>query len=337
LTSVRCGLPRIVRCLCRNPHGHNTLGSFVVSCALAFLYFQTQPITAGTDPAPADSAELVADAEKMFSDEATSGTDNDASDSEKSSATSVAVNETPSLIGKEALRESDRLLAEAQARLEKIPAYSATFVKQERIGDSLTEMQVIQLRLFHQPLKVFMKWEGGPDAGQRVLYSAGDNDGDMLVRKLKGFEARLGVISLNPCGAIALKYSRYPVTSVGLLQLTKIIREQRAKDLQAESGVTAKMLERQQIDGREAICFVTEYAHPKLAPDEKQEYRKSLIYMDRQTQLPICVRCYGWPEKIRGADPDNLDKTTLLELYAYKNIDFEAQVLVDDFTKAKLQ
>ena len=51
---------------------------------------------------------------------ATSGTDNDASDSEKSSATSVAVNETPSLIGKEALRESDRLLAEAQARLEKM-------------------------------------------------------------------------------------------------------------------------------------------------------------------------------------------------------------------------
>ena len=236
-TSARRGLPHVVRYLRQNPHGHNTLGSVVVSSALAFLYFQTQPITAGTDPAPADSAELVADAEKMFSDEATSGTGSDTNDSEKNSATSVAANDTPTLTGKEALRESDRLLAEAQARLEKIPAYSATFVKQERVGDSLTEMQVIQLRLFHQPLKVFMKWEGGPDAGQRVLYSAGDNDGDMLVRKLKGFEARLGVISLNPCGAIALKYSRYPVTSVGLLQLTKIIREQRAKDRSEERRV----------------------------------------------------------------------------------------------------
>ena len=159
----------------------------------------------------------------------------------------------------------------------------------------------------------------------------------MLVRKQKGFEARLGVISLNPNGALALKYSRYPVTQVGLLRFTRIIREQRAKDLLVESGVTAKMLERQQIDGREAICFAIEYDSPKVASDPNQEYRKTLIYIDAQSKLPICVRCYGWPEKIRGADPDKLDQTTLLELYAYTNIDFEAQVQLEDFTRAKLQ
>ncbi len=335
-TAARRILPAAMRHLRKNPHGHNTLGSIVVSCALGFLYFQTQPTTAGTDPSTADSAALIADAEKSFGDLAPT-TEGDVKGADGRSATTIAVNETPTLTGHEALRESDRILAITETMLQKIPAYSATFLKQERIGDSLSEIQVIQLRMIHHPMKISMRWEGGLDAGQRVVFAEGENDGNMLVRKQKGFEARLGVITLNPHGALAMKYSRYPVTEVGLLRFTKLIREQRAKDLLLESGVSAKMLERQQIDGREAVCFAIEYDSPKWAPDANQEYRKTQIYIDTQTKLPICVRCFGWPEKIRGADPDKLDQTTLLELYAYKNIDLEAQVQHEDFTRAKLQ
>lgn len=314
-----------------SPHRHNALGSLVVTAALGFLYFHAQPTTAGTDPVSADSQQTVADIGQDLGVEPT-GKDTTVTDTKAQTA-----NDTPTLTGKEALTESDRILAEAEAKLEKVPGYAATFVKQERIGDSLTELQVIQMRLFHKPMKVFMKWEGGNDAGQRVIYAQGENDGDMLVRKLKGIEARLGVISLNPAGALAMKHSRYPVTKAGLLELTKITRQHRQADLKAESGVTAKLLEHQKIDNRDCLCFVIEYAKPELAPDERKEYRKSMVYIDSQTKLPICVRCYGWPEKIAGSDPQKLDQTTLLELYAYRNIDFEAQVQADDFTRARMQ
>lgn len=327
-------LPHVARRMRHSPHRHNVLGSLVVAFALGFLYFHAQPTTAGTDPVSADGNEAIADVEKEFG-EGSSGTESNAS--EGKSQTSVASNDTPALTGREALLESDRILGEAEAKLEKVPSYTAKFVKQERIGGSLTEMQVIQVRLFHQPKKVSMKWEGGKDAGQRVIYAEGENDGDMLVRKLTGLEARLGVISLNPSGALAMKHSRYPVTKAGLLELTKITRLHRQADLKVESGVSAKMLERQKLDGRECLLFVVEYAKPELSPDERKEYRKSLVYVDSQTKLPTCVRCYGWPDKVEGADPQKLDQTTLLELYAYKNVDFDAQVQVEDFSRARLQ
>ncbi|MFM9964319.1 MAG: DUF1571 domain-containing protein [Planctomycetaceae bacterium] len=324
-------LPHVARRIRHSPHRHNALGSLVVAVALGFLYFHAQPTTAGTDPVSRNSQQALAGAEQDFGVEPTAATPTVAD------AKTGSSNDTPILTGKEALIESDRILVEAQAKLEKIPAYAATFVKQERIGDSLSDLQIIQIRLFHQPMKIFMKWEGGKHAGQRVIYSEGENDGDMLVRMLTGIEARLGVISLNPTGALAMKHSRYPVTKAGLLELTKITRQYRQADLKIESGVSAKLLEHQKLDNRDCLCFVIEYAKPEYSPDDKKEYRKSLIYIDSQTKLPICVRCYGWPQKISGADPQKLDQTTLLELYAYRNIDFEAQVLVDDFKKARLQ
>ena len=54
-------------------------------------------------------------------------------------------------------------------------------------------------------------------------------------------------------------------------------------------------------------------------------------------RLPVCIRGYGWPDKISGAKRDQLDQTTLIELYAYKNIDLSTPLLAEDFTKAKLQ
>lgn len=325
-------VPHVARRMRHSPHRHNVLGSFVVVLAIGFLYVHAQPTTAGTDPISANKGEDLANVEREFNGSETADGAHAAGKSE-----SVAANDAPTLSGKEALTECVRILEEAEAKLAKISAYTATFVKQERLGDALTELQVIQFRMAHQPKRISMKWEGGKDAGQRVIYAEGENDGDMLVRKLTGIEARLGVLSLNPSGVLAMKHARYPVTKAGLLELTKITRQHRQADLKLEAGVTAKLLERQKLNGRECQCLVVEYAKPEVAPDEKKEYRKSLVFIDSQTKLPICVRCYGWPEKIADSDPQKLDQTTLLELYAYKNIDFDAQVQNDDFTRARLQ
>lgn len=330
-TPARRCVPQVVRHLRKNPHGHNTMGSFVVLFALGFLYFQAQPTTAGTDPTSPNSDELLADVKSMFAEEPASGETKPTDDSP-----AFVANDKPTLTGKDALKEVDRLLAETEVKLEKTSAYSAKFIKQERLGNSLTEVQVIQFRMFHNPKKISMKWEGGQDAGQRVVYVEGENGGDMLVRKQKGFEARLGVIPLAPAGSLALKHSRYPVTKAGLLELTKVIREQRALDLKHDSGITSKMLEHQQLDGHEVIVFSIEYDNSKLAPDDKHEYRKTLIYLDAATKFPVCVRTFGWPDKIHGANPEKLDQTTLLELYAYKDIDLAPRISQEEFLREKL-
>ncbi len=334
LTNPVRNIPNVARRMRRSPHRHNALGSFIVFLTIGFLYVHAQPTTAGTDPLSANGGAALADVEKEFGGPSSgSGTVGSAGTSQSS----VTENDTPTLTGREALLECDRILGEAEAKLEKISAYTATFVKQERIGDALTELQVIQLRMVHQPKRISMKWEGGKDAGQRAIYAEGEHEGDMLVRKLSGIEARLGVISLNPAGAMAMKHSRHPITDAGLLNLTRITRQHRQADLKLESGVSAKLLDHQKLNGRDCQCLVIEYAKPEFASDEKKEYRKSLVYIDSQTKLPSCIRCYGWPEKIADANPQKLDQTTLLELYAFKNIDFDAQVQLDDFSRARLQ
>ncbi|MBC8064380.1 MAG: DUF1571 domain-containing protein [Chlorobia bacterium] len=300
---------------------------------MAFLYSETQPTTAGIDPVKSESQREIADLEKESVDDRILGA---ASGAALLDAPSPSVDqETPKLLGKEALLESDRLMAESEARLENTPAYSATLVKQERIDRSLGDVEVIQLRMLHHPTKIALKWEEGAEAGQRLVYAQGENGGNMLVRKTKGLEARLGVLSLAPNGYLALKASRYPVTKLGLLELTRTIRQHRAKDLERKSGVTAKLLS-QQLDGREVLCLAIEYESQKLAPDDRHEYRKALIYIDRQSKLPVRVHCYGWPEKISGSNSERLDQTTLLESYAYKNINLEADLSSDDFSKTRL-
>ena len=327
-------LPHAVRRFSQSAHRHNVLGSIVVVLAFGYLYIHAQPTTAGTDPISASGSQAIAEVEQEYN---APGSGVVGVEAGTKSAASVAASDTPTLIGKEAIVEFDRVLGDAETQLANVPAYAATFVKQERIGDALTELQVIQLRIHQKPKRVSMKWEGGKDAGQRVIYAEGENDGDMLVRKLSGIEARLGIISLNPTGVLAMKHSRHPITRAGLLEMVRITRQYRQSDLKHESGVSAKLLEHQKLNGRDCLCLVIEYAKPEFAPDEKKEYRKSMIYMDTQTKLPACVRCYGWPERVSGADPQKLDQTTLLELYAYKNIDLEAQVQADDFSRARLQ
>ena len=334
LTKPVRSLPHVVRRFRKSVHRHNVLGSIVVVMAFGFLYVHAQPTTAGTDPISVNGSQAIAEVEQEFNGPA-SGVGGAGADAR--SAASVAANDTPTLIGKEAIVEFDRVLGHAETQLANVPAYAATFVKQERIGDALTELQVIQLRIHQSPKRVSMKWEGGKDAGQRVIYAEGENDGDMLVRKLTGIEARLGVIALNPTGTLAMKHSRHPITKAGLLEMVRITRQYRQSDLTHETGVSAKLLEHQKLNGRDCLCLVIEYAKPEFAPDEKKEYRKSMIYMDTQNKLPACVRCYGWPDKVSGSDPQKLDQTTLLELYAYKNIDLEAQVQADDFSRARLQ
>jgi hypothetical protein len=74
---------------------------------------------------------------------------------------------------------------------------------------------------------------------------------------------------------------------------------------------------------------VIEYDRPEQSPD----YRKTLHYFDRETELPVLVKSYGWPEAVPGADPARLDETTLVEQYAYTNIRLNAGLADREFDR----
>lgn len=58
------------------------------------------------------------------------------------------------------------LLHAMAARYATVQDYSAIFLKRERINDTLLPLETIELK-FAKPLKVYMKWLGGPGKGAR--------------------------------------------------------------------------------------------------------------------------------------------------------------------------
>ncbi len=229
---------------------------------------------------------------------------------------SELVNSAPSphLTGPWALKLNTEMLQRGCLTLASVPDYSATFTKQERIAGVLSETQTIELKIRHQTFSVYMKWLTG-DAGRQLIYVDNKNDGDLLVQP-GGIKGRLtGLMSLDPQGTLAMAECRYPVTKVGLIPLAQTILSHQLPDVGKSSGYRCEMRNDEAFGTRPCYLFVCEYD----SQQEHPEYRKSIMYIDQEYSIPVCVKNYTW-----GVDvaPDQLDAETLVEFYAYTDIEF---------------
>lgn len=68
-----------------------------------------------------------------------------------------------------------------------------------------------------------------------------------------------------------------------------------------------------------------------FSTDTPDGFRYTEVFVDDATLLPTRVRNYGWPgEKYRNAD--ELADATLLEDYAYDDVNLEPKLTVADFS-----
>ncbi len=222
------------------------------------------------------------------------------------------------------------MLELGRRRMEAIPDYEAVMVRQERLdGGSLLDLQTMELKLRHTPLSIYMKWAEGGDVGRELLFVDGQNDNRMLV-KLGGGKKLLPTVKVDPEGILAMGEARHPVTSAGILQLCDKILAFRRRDLASSSGVRWQLVPDQKFDNRPCHCFIAEYDSPQVEP----VYRKSLVYVDQEFSLPVCLKAYGWPmEGMPNDDQNQLDESTLLEYYGYTQIRLEHRLTDTDFDK----
>lgn len=233
---------------------------------------------------------------------------------------------TPSI---EAHRRSIALLEEGARQLQNLSGYTAEFSKKEVVGGVMTEAQTMRLKLRHEPFSVYMKWTDGKP-GQELLYVDGQNDGSMIVRP-SGLKGRLlGAIKLDPTGHMALSESRHPVTEVGLLRLSEIILESRYREAGWLDGYSCTESDAT-VDGRPCHRFSIVYD----SPDVRRDYRKSVIYIDREYLFVSRIENYGWPAE--ELPRDQLDSETLIEAYSYTNVDLDTRLATIDFTTANAE
>ena len=214
-----------------------------------------------------------------------------------------------------ALARTVELLRDGLAKIERVPAYTATFEKREVVNGVLLDPQVMDLTLRHEPFGVHMTWVAG-DRGRTLLYEAGRHDGRMLVNP-GGWRGRLtGTLRLEIDGGLAMREARHPVTEIGLEELGRTLLRYRLKELNAASDAICSLSDGHEFAGRPAWRNEMIYRTPAAGG----EFRRSVALIDREWNLPVSVKTYGWPSADMA--PGEIETRTLIERYSYTDVDF---------------
>lgn len=207
--------------------------------------------------------------------------------------------------------------------VEKIQDYSATLAKRERIGGKLLDYEYIFVKLRQKPFSVYMYFLAPAELkGQEVIYVEGQNDGNMFAHTVGIKDTMFGTVSLKPDGPIAMRNQRYPLTELGILNLTRRLVEVAEKDIKyGECDV--KFYEGAKINGR--VCTCIEVVHP--VPRRNFLFHLARIFVDKELNLPIRYESHDWP-RAEGEAPG------LMEEYTYLNLKLNNGFTDADFDKS---
>ena len=214
-------------------------------------------------------------------------------------------------------------------KLRAIRGYSATLVKRERIDDKLSDPQHIFVKIRHEqkdggrvivPFSVYLYFLRPEDIkGREVLYVRGRNKGKLLAHE--GGEI-LGLVSasLDPRGRLAMMDNRYPITEIGILNLTERLIEAGEQGLQYDE-CQVKLFDGAKINGRPCKCI--QVIHPQRRAHFR--FHKAQIFIDNELNVPVRYASWLWPEK-PGGEP------VLLEEYTYLNLKINHGFTDTDFS-----
>lgn len=217
----------------------------------------------------------------------------------------------------------EEALAAARSSLETfqtIRDYTATFVKQERVGGRLLEQETAVLKVRQEPFSVYLRHTAPPARdGQEALYIARRNDGKLIAHGV-GLEKLLGTLRLDPQGFLAMRDNRHPITQIGMKnlldELLKLSQTQRDNILQCDVRID----EEQQVDGRPCRCL--QLRSPRPLPGFPLAIAR--IYLDRQWNIPVRYEAYEWKDEAGG-------EYHLVEFYEYRDIRLNVGLTDEDF------
>ena len=193
--------------------------------------------------------------------------------------------------------------------IEKIQDYSATLAKRERIGGKLLDYQYMFVKLRQKPFSVYMYFLAPADIkGQEVIYVDGKNNGNMWAHTVGIKNTMFGTVSIKPDGPIAMRDQRYPLTELGILNLTRRLVEVGEKDIKY-GECEVKFYEGAKINGR--VCTCIEVTHP--VPRRNFLFHLARIFVDKEYNLPIRYESYDWPKE-PGGPPELIEEYTYLNL-----------------------
>jgi hypothetical protein len=206
--------------------------------------------------------------------------------------------------------------------------YTAKLVKRERIGEELGDYEYMFAKFRNRklqngqivvPFSVYLGFlKPSTIKGREVLYVEGQNQGRMLAHE-GGMKRMLGTHVLEPTGWLAMQGQRYPITDIGIANLTSKLIERAERDKQV-GECSVKFFEGAKVSQRD--CTVVQVEHPEQkAP---YDFHIAQVFIDNEYRLPVRYAAYAWP-KVPGGEPE------LIEEYTYQEISFNVGLTDKDF------
>jgi len=227
------------------------------------------------------------------------------------------------------LRASLRIAYDGQKRMqESIQDYTCTLTRRERVDGRLIDHETMFVKIRHPeiqgdlvvaPFSVYIRFLS-PDRvkGREVIYVEGQNNGRIIVRNGGTRFAHI-TTSLLPDSRAAMQHTRYPISEIGMLNLTRRLIENGERELNA-NGCQVKLVRGAKVNGRPST--VIQVAH--TSRQAELQYKMARILIDDELVLPIHYSAYDWPQK--EGDPP-----ILLEEYTYTDIKLNVGLTAWDF------
>lgn len=226
------------------------------------------------------------------------------------------------------LEEVLQMAREGLDQLEqRIDDYTATLVKQERIGETLRPPETMQIKLQTRrvqdgqtvrPMRVYLHFTDPPAvAGREVIWREDANDGKLVAHEAGLLNVMR--VSLPPDSFLAMRGNRYPITQIGMTNLVRKLIERGELDQQTASA-TVSITAPHDVAGRACQLIQVRHAEPNGRPDD---FSLAEIAIDQERQIPLQYTAYGWPAE--GEEPP------LLESYTYLDVELNVGLAEDDF------
>ena len=190
--------------------------------------------------------------------------------------------------------------------------YTALMQKQENIGGDVQGIQMMEIKVRHEPFSVYLKFRYPQNmSGQQAIFIRGQND-DKLIAHGVGVRRIFGTQKLDPNGILAMEGNKYPITEIGILNLIDKLLEVGYRDVKfGECRVTYQEGVPIGTKGVERECTMIQVVHPERRPHFM--FNVARIFVDKELNLPIRYESYDWPLR-EGETPKLIETYTYLDL-----------------------
>jgi hypothetical protein len=212
---------------------------------------------------------------------------------------------------------------EGMGNLEKIQDYSATVAKRERVDGKLNDYDHMFVKVRHKPFSVYMYFLAPAKIkGQEVIFVEGTNNGNMWAHTIGIKDKMFGTVSIKPDGPIAMSGQRYPLTELGILNLTRRLVQVAEQDIKY-GECEVKFFKGAKINDR--VCTCIQVVHP--VPRRNFIFNLARIFVDDELNIPIRYESYEWPKEPGGA-PELIEEYTYINLKlnnGFSDADFDVK------------